>query len=162
MKHTGIKLAAVISAGLLLAASSACSFSASSRSSSRSSSSPSRSSSRRGDSDKGKEKEKAAEPVKVKVVEKAHSGFQEELAAIAVLYVGSSGTAEDFQRDISAAAKRNGIPYWELDERVFTAIGIGLQRAGVKREIIPALPFLQGVRNAALFDAIGNAYSGDN
>lgn len=160
MQQTGIKVAAVISAGLLLAASSACSFSASSRSSSRSSSSPSRSSSRRGDADK--EKEKAAEPVKVKVIEKAHTGFQEELAAIAVLYVGSSGTAEDFQRDISAAAKRNGIPYWELDERVFTAIGIGLQRAGVKREIIPALPFLQGVRNAALFDAIGNAYSGDN
>ncbi len=146
---------------MLLAASSGCSFSASSRSSSRSSSSPSRSSYRRGDSDKEKEKEKEKKtaPVKVKEIEKAHTGFQEELAAIAVLYVGSSGTAEDFQRDISAAAKRNGIPYWELDERVFTAIGIGLERAGVKKEIIPALPFLQGVRNAALFNAIGDAYS---
>lgn len=156
MKRSGVKVAAVLSAGMLVAASSACSFSASSRSSSRSSSSPSRSSSQRGDADKQQEKE--VEPVKVKEIQKAHTGFQEELAAIAVLYVGSNGTAEDFQRDITAAAKRNGIPYWELDERVFTAIGIGLQRAGVQKEVIPALPFLQGVRNAALFDAIGNAY----
>jgi len=151
MNKSGIKVAAVISAGMLLAASSACSFSASSRSSSRSS----RSSSGRGDTDR----EKETEPVKVKQIEKAHTGFQEEIAAIAVLYVGSSGTAEDFQRDITAAAKRNGIPYWELDERVFTAVGIGLQRAGVKKEMIPTLPFLQGVRNAAPFSAIGNAYS---
>ena len=84
--------------------------------------------------------------------------YREEIAAIAVLYVAVNGTADDFQRDISAAAKRNGIPYWELDERVFTAIGIGLERAGVEKEAIPALPFLQGLRNATNFDAIGNAY----
>ncbi len=146
MQHSGFKAAAVFSAGALLVACSACSFSASSRSSSRSSSSPSRSSSRHGEENK------------VKELETTRGAFQEEIAAIAVLYVGSGGTAEDFQRDVTAAAKRNGIPYWELDERVFTAIGVGLERAGVKQEIIPSLPFLQGLRNAAQFNAIGNAY----
>jgi ABC-type glycerol-3-phosphate transport system substrate-binding protein len=150
MTTTGFRFTAVLAAGLLAAACSACSFSASSRSSSRSSSSPSRSSSAHGEKEPVQEKKKE--------IQTSHSAFQEEIAAIAVLYVGSSGTAEDFQRDISAAAKRNGIPYWELDERVFTAIGIGLQRAGVSREAIAGTPFLQGVRNAALFDAIGNAY----
>lgn len=139
MKQKAVfKIAAVFSAGLVIAAFSACSFSASSRSSSASS----RSSSGGG----GEE------------LESSQAGFQEEIAAIAVLYAGSHGTAEDFQRDISAAAKRNGIPYWELDERVFTAIGIGLERAGVKQELIPSLPFLQGVRGAVQFNAIGNAY----
>lgn len=154
MTNTGFRLAAVLAAGLLAATGTACSFSASSRSSSRSSSASSRSSS--GSSSARGEKEEKQE--KKQEVETSHSAFQEEIAAIAVLYVGSSGTAEDFQRDISAAAKRNGVPYWELDERVFTAIGIGLKRAGISREAIPETPFLQGVRGAALFDAIGNAY----
>lgn len=141
MQRTGWKVVAVLSAGMLLAVCSACSFSASSRSSSASS----RSSSGSGGED----------------LEASETGFQEEIAAIAVLYVGSHGTAEDFQRDITAAAKRNGIPYWELDERVFTSIGIGLERAGVKQETIPAVPFLQGVRGTAQFKAIGNAYGRD-
>jgi hypothetical protein len=153
MQRLGFKSAAVLSACTLLALSSACSFSASSRSSSASSRSSSRSSSGHGGDDNEKDKEKVQE------VESSHSGFQEEIAAIAVLYAGSEGTTEDFQRDVSTAAKRNGIPYWELDERVFTAIGIGLERAGIKRGAIPSLPFLQGLRNAARFDAIGNAYS---
>jgi hypothetical protein len=136
----------------MVAACSACSFSASSRSSSASSRSSSRSSSGGGEKDREKDQEK------VKEIETSQSGFQEEIAAIAVLYVGSNGTAEDFQRDVSFAAKRNGIPYWELDARVFTAIGVGLERAGVNREVIPSIPFLQGLRNAGQFDAIGNAY----
>lgn len=138
MRRTWYKAGALVPVGVMLVVSSACSFSASSRSSSASS----RSSSGRG----------GEEPVA------SIKGFQEEIAAIAVLYVGSGGTADDFQRDITAAAKRNGIPYWELDERMFAAIGIGLERAGVKREAIASLPFLQGVKNAAQFNAIGNAY----
>ena len=98
----------------------------------------------------------------MKELETTRSAFQEEIAAIAVLYAGSNGTAEDFQRDISAAAKRNGIPYWELDERVFTAIGVGLERAGIKREDLASLPFLQWVRNAANFNKIGEAYGKGN
>lgn len=147
MKSVNVKVGAVLTAVMLLAVSSACSFSRSSRSSSRSSS----------------QKSEAPvaieqEPEQAQEMETSNVGFQEEIAAIAVLYVGASGSAEDFQRDISAAAKRNGIPYWELDERVFTAIGIGLERVGVKRQAIASLPFLQGVRNATNFNAIGNAY----
>ena len=153
MHKAGFKGAVVLSAGMVLAVCSACSFSASSRSSSASSRSSSRSSS--GGSDEEKEKDKEKE------LDTSNTGFQEEIAAIAVLYVGSHGTAEEFERDVTAAAKRNGIPYWELDERVFTAIGIGLERAGVERELIPSIPFLQGVRNAAQFDAIENAYDKD-
>jgi hypothetical protein len=155
-----VKFGAVLSAGVLLATSAACSFSASSRSSSRSSSASSRSSSgsSSGDGEKENDREKDKETAKVKELETIQSGFQEEIAAIAVLYVGSNGSAEDFQRDISAAAKRNGIPYWELDERVFRAIGVGVKRAGVKAEAVPALGFLQGVRNAKPFDAVLDAY----
>jgi hypothetical protein len=136
-------IAVLLAAGLILAALPACSFSRSSRSSSRSSASSSRSSSRQG-----------AAPAAT-----SQANFQEEIAAIAVLYVGRDGTADDFQRAITAAADRNGVPYWELDERVFTAIGIGLKRAGVAREAIPSVPFLQGVRNAAHFHAIEQAYA---
>ncbi len=84
----------------------------------------------------------------------AQGSFQEEIAAVAVLYANSAGTAENFQRDISAAAARQGVPAWENDRRVFVAIGKGLMRAGVKREAIPYLPFLQGIRNAQHFDAV--------
>ena len=146
MRKASMQVVAVLSVGALWAVCSACSFSASSRSSSASSRSSSRSSS--GGDAQETEQELAA----------TKTGFQEEIAAIAVLYAGSNGSAEDFQRDVSAAAKRNGIPVWELDERVFTSIGIGLQRAGVKRDTIPSIPFLQGLRNAVNFFAIGNAY----
>ncbi len=145
MQQSGIKTTSVLLAGAILAVIPACSFSRSSRSSCASRSSFSRSSSRSG---------RAAPPAA------AQAGFQEEIAAVAVLYAGSRGSAEDFQRDVSAAAQRNGIPYWELDERVFSAIGVGLKRAGVAREAIPHLPFLQGVRSAAHFGAIDRAYAG--
>lgn len=145
MQQSGIKAALTLLAAAILAVIPACSFSRSSRSSSASSSASSRSSSRSG---------RAAPPAV------AQSDFQEEIAAIAVLYAGSNGTVENFQRDVSAAAERNGIPYWEMDERVFSAIGVGLKRAGVAREAIPHLAFLQGVRNAAHFGAIDRAYAG--
>ena len=138
MQQVGIKVAAVLTAGMILALTPACSFSRSSRSSASSSRSSSRGSA----------------PVAA-----SQAGFEEEIAAIAVLYVGSNGRADDFQREISVAAKRNGIPYWELDERIFFAIGTGLKRAGVSQTAVSTLPFLQGVRNATHFNAIQKAYA---
>lgn len=142
MSEFGTRVAAGLAVALVVVACAGCSFSRSSRSSSKSSASSSRSSSGGGGP----------------AVTATQAAFQEEIAALTVLHVGSNGTMDDFQRDVSAAASRNGIPYWELDERVFTAIGIGLERAGVPRESIPAVPFLEGVRNAQHFPAIGNAY----
>ena len=136
--HRVATLFALAAAGLVVL--SACSSSRSSKSSSSSSRSSSASSGGGG------------------AVAAADQAFAEEIAAIAVLYAGSRGSAEDFQRDVGDAAKRNGIPYWELDERVFSAIGTGLKRAGVPKEQVPHLPFLAGVRNAQHFAAVTNAY----
>jgi hypothetical protein len=137
MRRVCVRAVALAAGGLLLAGVSACSFSDSSRSSS----SPSRSSSRSSRQTSGG-------------VAVAKGTFQEEIAAIAVLYVNNGGTSDDFLRDIGATARRQGIPSWETDRRVYVAIGRGLQRAGVKRDAIPYLPFLQGIRNAQHFDAV--------
>lgn len=142
MQAVRIRVALGVAAVALLAFAPACSSSRSSGSSSSSSRSSSSSSGSGGG----------------EAVSASQLAFQEEIAAIAVLYASSNGSAEDFQRDVSAAAKRNGVPYWELDERVFTSIGTGLQRAGVPKEALGNLPFLSGVRNAEHFVAVGNAY----
>lgn len=139
MHQVGIKTAVILAAGIILAGSPACSSSRSSKSSGSSS---------RSSSGGGAKKADAAEVA-----------FQEEIAAIAVLFAGSNGEADAFQREVSAAASRNGIPYWELDERVFHAIGIGLKRAGVPQGEVGTLLFLQGVRNAEHFGAIEKAYA---
>lgn len=144
MRRIGFRGAVLATTMLLIATLAGCSFRSFSHSS-RSSSSPSRSSSR------------SSRPAD-QAVQAEQAGFHEEVSALAVLYVGSGGSAEEFEREIAAAGERNGLRYWEADPGAFAAIGKGLRRAGVKREEIPYIPFLDGLRDSPHFGAIQRGY----
>ncbi len=121
---------------------SGCSFSTSSKHSSKSSSSPSRSSSGGGD-------ENAA---------KISNSLDEEVEALAILYVGSSGSAYDFQRELSQIASGHGVVDWEGHAPIYSAIGKGVKRAGVSQKSLATLPFLQGMTTSPFYSKIVDAY----
>ena len=124
--------------------------------SSRSSSSPSRwlsASSRSGRSEKPTEKPGEAS------VRATQSSFQEEVSALAVLYAQSSGTADDFHREVGNAARRHGISFWEGVPATYQAIGRGLARAQVPKEAIPYLPFLQNLKTSEHYGLISSSYN---
>jgi hypothetical protein len=126
MKNTWKLFIALLACAALVAG---CSFSTSSKHSSKSSSSPSRSSSKGGEES----------------VNKNTVSLKEEVEALTILYVGSSGSAVDFQREISQISKGHGTVDWENNPHIFSAIGVGLNRAGVAKETVKSLPFLQGL-----------------
>lgn len=135
----------LVGAALLLTCSlllSGCSFSTSSKHSSKSSSSPSRSSSGGGEES----------------VQRASTSLQEEVEALAILYVGSSGSATDFQRELGHIAKGHGTVDWESNPRVFSAIGTGLNKAGVTRDSVASLPFLEGLETSPHYSRIMAAF----
>ena len=121
---------------------SGCSFSNSSKHSFKSSSSPSRSSS-------GGAEESASKTV---------SSLQEDIEALTILYVGSSGSSVNFQRELGQISAGHGVVDWESHPGVFTAIGEGVKRAGVAKESVAALPFLQGMTSSPLYPRIVAAY----
>lgn len=135
MKKSNLALIALLSVCLII---SGCSFSRSSKHSSKSSSSPSRSSS-------GKSQ---------KSVEKVSNSYQEDVAALSILYVGSAGSALDFQRELSEVSSKHGIVDWENNPGTFRAIGVGLKRARVSKDSLQTLPFLQGVSNSHHYSQI--------
>ncbi len=135
MKKSSLALIAFLSFCLIL---SGCSFSKSSKNSSKSSSSPSRSSS-------GGDKEE---------VKKTSDSYQEDVAALAILYVGSSDSSLNFQRELSEISSRHGIVDWENNPGTFKAIGVGLKRARVSKDSLQTLPFLQGVSNSHHYSQI--------
>jgi len=136
MKKTLLMAASLLLSCTLLL--SGCSFSTSSKHSSKSSSSPSRSSSGGGEES----------------VQQATTSLQEEVEALAILYVGSSGSTTDFQREIGQIAKGHGIVDWENNPRIFSAIGMGLKRAGVAKDAVETLPFLQGLETSPYYPRI--------
>ncbi len=139
MKKRWIGVALLLTCGLIL---NGCSFSTSSKHSSKSSTSPSRSSSQGGQES----------------VQQATTSLQEEVEALAILYVGSSGSATDFQRELGQVAKGHGIVDWENSPHVFSAVGKGIRRAGVTEDAVPTLPFLSGLEATQFFPKIEEAY----
>jgi hypothetical protein len=115
--------------------------------SSYSSSSPSRSSSR---SSKGSPKE----------VKATHNSYQEEVASLAVIYVGSQGDSQKFHQELGQIAARHGIADWGSDRATFLAIGRGLKRANVPENSIQYLSFLHGIRALPLYGAVLAGYRG--
>ena len=123
-----------------------CSFSTSSKTSSESSSSPSRSS--------GGDVEESAESVK-----KTSSSLQEDVETLTILYVGSAGSAQDFQRELAQTCSRHGIVDWENSAATFKAIGAGLKRAGVSKGSIDVFPFIYELRSLPLYPHISEGFN---
>lgn len=119
-----------------------CSFSTSSKHSSKSSSSSCRSSSKQG----------------AESANKTSASYQEEVSALAILYVGSMGSTQDFQRELGKVASDHGIIDWQNTESTFKAIGIGLKRAKIPVYNINTLPFLDGLWNSPFYPQIKAAY----
>lgn len=119
-----------------------CSFSKSSKQSSRSSSSPCRSSSAKQAAD---------------TAESSYS-YHEEIAAMTTLYVGSAKSALEYQRDLSTISNKYGLVDWVSNPETYRAIGLGLKRAGVPRESIRSLPFLQNLNVAQYYPEITAGY----
>ena len=140
MKKSLLSVFFLLLAGVLVL--NGCSFSTSSKHSSKSSSSPSRSSSGGGEES----------------VHQSATSLQEEVEALTILYVGSSGAATDFQREIGQIAKGHGTVDWENQPIIFSAIGVGLKKAGVTEDAVATLPFLDGLETSANYPRILAAF----
>lgn len=71
--------------------------------------------------------------------------YEEDVAAITVVYVSGEQGSVAFQRQVTAIARHHGISNWEQDGGTFMGMGKGLRRAGVRKEAIAVLPFLEGI-----------------
>lgn len=120
---------------------SSCSFSTSSKHSSKSSSSSCRSSSKQEES-----------------INKTSASYQEEVSALTILYVGSMGTAQNYQRELNQVASAHGIGDWQNTESTFKAIGIGLKRAKISADSISGLSFMEGLNSSPFYPQIIAAY----
>ena len=92
-------------------------------------------------------------------VRETQSSFQEEISALAVLYAKSSGTASDFESEVTSAARRHGISVWEDIPATYRAIGVGLARAGVPRDAIDYLPFLKDLKTSRHYGQILSSHA---
>lgn len=143
MKKNNLIVVAFLSLCLVF---TGCSFSTSSKTSSDSSSSPSRSSSGEG--------EENAESVK-----KTSSSLQEDVETLTILYVGSAGSPQDFQRELDQTCSRHGIVDWGNSAATFEAIGAGLKRAGVSEDSIDVFPFIYELRSFPLYSHIPEGFN---
>lgn len=73
------------------------------------------------------------------------SFYEEDVAAMTVVYVSADKGSVSFQRQVTAIARQHGISNWEQDGGTFVGLGRGLRRAGVPKEAIAVLPFLEGI-----------------
>ncbi|MEN8189731.1 MAG: putative lipoprotein [Thermodesulfobacteriota bacterium] len=88
------------------------------------------------------------------------SSYREEVASLAVIYVGSQGTSQDFHRDLTQVSNRHGIIDWGNDQGTFLAIGQGIKRANVPVNSIQYLSFLHGIKSLPLYNSIYKGYNG--
>lgn len=139
MKKSNMILIALMALGLVMYG---CSFSDSSRHSSRSSTSPSRSSARAGE----------------QKVHKVEQNYQDDVAALTLLYIGSEGSSVDFQRELGQISKSYGIVDWENAPETFIAIGTGLKRGMIPVGSIESLPFLEGLTEGQYYSQIMQGY----
>lgn len=91
-------------------------------------------------------------------MQKTSSSYEEDVAALAILYVGSAGQTQDFQRELGQISNSHGIVDWENNPGTYKAIGIGLNRAKISKASIEALPFLQGMSNSPHYSKILDGY----
>lgn len=120
-----------------------CSFSTSSKHSSKSSSSPCRSSSQH--SNDGED-----------IIEITSNSYQEEVASLTALHVGTQSESIDFQRELGQISRGYGIADWEHRMKTYDAIGMGLQRANVSLAEVDTLQFLQGLSDSEYYPHITN------
>jgi hypothetical protein len=86
------------------------------------------------------------------------SVYEEDVAAVTVLYVSREKTTDDYQRQVAAIAKNHGISDWEQEESTFLGMGKGLRRAGVSEDSIDNLAFFRSIAGSTHYSKVITGY----
>lgn len=84
--------------------------------------------------------------------------YEEDIAAVTVLYVSRESNNDEFQRKVASIAKNHGISDWEQENSTFLAMGKGLRRAGVAEESIGNLPYFRSIAGTAKYSEVLKGY----
>lgn len=85
--------------------------------------------------------------------------YEEDIAAVTVLYVSREKTNDEFQRKVASIAKNHGINDWEQEDSTFLAMGKGLRRAGVAEESIGNLPYFRSIAGSSKYSEVLKGYN---
>lgn len=78
-------------------------------------------------------------------VSAAISVYQEDVAAVTVLYVSRHEKTDEYQRQVTTIARNHGISDWEQEQSTYIGMGKGLRRAGVSKDSIGNLPYFRSM-----------------
>ncbi len=84
--------------------------------------------------------------------------YEEDVAAVTVLYVSREKTTDDYQRQVASIAKNHGISDWEQEETTFFGMGKGLRRAGVAEDSIVNLPYFRSIADSPHYSKVIEGY----
>lgn len=84
--------------------------------------------------------------------------YEEDIAAITVLYASREKNNEEYQRQITRIAKTHGIGDWEKEPATYKGMGMGLRRAGVAEDSISNMPYFRPLSSTSHFDTVLEGY----
>ncbi len=84
--------------------------------------------------------------------------YEEDVAAVTVLYVSREKTTDEYQRQVAGIAKNHGISDWEQEKTTFLGMGKGLRRAGVAEDSIANLPYFRSIADTAHYSQVVEGY----
>lgn len=84
--------------------------------------------------------------------------YEEDIAAITVLYASREKNNEEYRRQITRIAQNHGIADWEQESATFEGMGMGLRRAGVAEDSIANMPYFRSIAGTTQFDQIIKGY----
>ncbi|MCF8055465.1 MAG: putative lipoprotein [Desulfocapsa sp.] len=84
--------------------------------------------------------------------------YEEDVAAVTVLYVSREKTTDDYQRQVASIAKNHGISDWEQEKKTFFGMGKGLRRAGVAEDSIVNLPYFRSIADTPHYSKVIAGY----
>ena len=94
------------------------------------------------------------------VSEETRKAYVNDVSTYTEAVAESAVTADDFMRGLSKIAQKHGISDWESYEYTFKAIGQGLKEAGIPKDQVKDLPYLNVLisSNSQRLDWIKDAY----
>lgn len=84
--------------------------------------------------------------------------YEEDIAAVTVLYASREKNNEEYQRQITRIAKNHGIGDWEQESATYEGMGMGLRRAGVAEDSISNMPYFRPLADTSRFAQVLAGY----
>lgn len=84
--------------------------------------------------------------------------YTDDIAAAAILYVTEKQTEMLFVNTLGDIARRHGIVAWTGERMTYTAIGKGLQRAGIAEHEMGSLPFVRDLAGTVEYTHLMEGY----